>query len=290
MSMGPLADLLLLVKFRLCLGVACSAALGWLLRTGARGVAPALLFASVLALACGAGCLNNVQDARLDRAFARTRGRPLPAGRIRPARAVAIAALLLGAGLAGLFLGPFPPACGWTGLLSVLCYNAVYTPLKRRTLYALVPGVVCGALPPLIGWLAAGGPSDDLLIAGVMIASGLWQPPHFWLVVLKHHADYRQGAIPSMLSVFSRGQVTRILFAWVVALAVALLALPLAARADASWLAAAVATDAVLLVVIFAGQIFARPAGPSYRLLFALLNLAVLAAVALVALHRRLAG
>lgn len=278
-SSRALKDIASVVKLRLSLPLAASALFGYLLRPGAPAAGAAGLFFSVLALSAGAGCLNNWQDRTLDRALARTRSRPLPAGRIGAGRALALAVLLLAAGLGGLLAGPNPGRAAAAGALAVLCYNAIYTPMKPRTLYALAPGIACGVLPPLIGWLAAGGGFHAGPIWTLMTIFGLWQPPHFWLLVLAHQEDYRTGPVPSMLAVFSQEQLARILFMWVVALAMALLALPLAAGFSAG-LVAAVVLDACVLVAFFALRLFARERPGNYRSLFAALNLAVFLAAA----------
>jgi protoheme IX farnesyltransferase len=279
MSPRPLQDLISVLKLRLSLFVALAALMGYLLRRGAPVEGAITVFFSMLALSAGAGCLNNWQDRTLDRTLERTCTRPLPAGRMSTGGALALACLLILTGLGGLLSVPAPAWPFATGLLAVILYNAVYTPMKPRTLYAMGPGVLCGVLPPLVGWLAAGGRFHAGPIWTLMTVFGLWQPPHFWLHMLVHQKDYRPGSMPSMLAVFSRAQVVRITFIWVMALAIALLALPLAVGSSMTLLLVIV-LDVALLVASFAHALFVRDEPGSYRLLFAELNAAVFLAAA----------
>jgi heme o synthase len=131
------------------------------------------------------------------------------------------------------------------------------------------------ALAALMGYLLRRGAP----VQGAATVFALWQPPHFWLHALAHQEDYRNGAVPSWLAVFSKAQMLRILFAWVLALAMALLALPLAVRPSGALLAVVV-LDAGCLVAFFARALFMREQPWRYRGLFATLNLAVFLATA----------
>lgn len=285
---GRAADLAGLSKLRLSLAIASSALAGYILQRGAVTPEAGVVFMAVLSVAAGCGALNNVQDRTLDATLTRTCGRPLPAGRVRPATALILAGMLMSAGLAALAAGPFPLSAALATAAAAACYNGLYTPMKRRTLHALTPGIVCGALPPLAGWLAAGGSARDPAVWALMVAFGLWQPPHFWLIVLAHPGDYGSGRLPSMLRLFSRAQLARILFAWVAALSLSLPALLLVLGRPDALLAAAMSVDTAALLGVFAWQLFGRPE-PRLALLFASLNSSVLLAVALLVV-RRLTG
>ncbi len=181
-----------------------------------------LPFAGVFLLAGGSTALNQVQERDLDGRMLRTRNRPLPAGRLRPRTALLAALLLIAGGLAALAAAGFPPLL--LGVTAVLFYNGIYTPLKRRTAFAVLPGAVCGALPPLIGWTAAGGHPADfraVLLAGLLF---LWQVPHFWLFAEKHREDYRRAGLPLLATSFTPSQVRRLAFSWSLALAAAIAA------------------------------------------------------------------
>jgi hypothetical protein len=131
----------------------------------------------------------------------RTRSRPLPSGRVRPAEAVVFGALLTATGLATLLW-----RCGalatTVAFLTWASYLFAYTPLKRRTPLATLVGSVPGALPPVIGWTAASGRLD----AGALILFAilfLWQIPHFLAIAWLYRDDYARAGFP-MLPVLDR--------------------------------------------------------------------------------------
>lgn len=282
-----LADILRLIKGRLALAVGAATFAGYALHPAAPLVGALPLLAGIIILAAGAGCLNNWQDRHFDRLLDRTRDRPLPAGRVGAPLALALACGLIAVALAILCIAPFPWRAPITAAVSVLCYNALYTPLKRWSVLAMAPGIACGSLPPLIGWFAAGGGLDSAAVWGLIVVFGLWQPPHFWLIVLRHHGDYPRGGFPSLLSILTRPQIIRILFSWAVALAMALLSLPLAVRTMSPLLVSALLADSALMIALFAGQLFFRRSPPNYRLLFVWLNLTVFVGVFLAVLCTR---
>lgn len=103
------------------------------------------------------------------------------------------------------------------GLFSILWYNGIYTYLKRATAFAVVPGSLTGALPPVIGWTAAGGHLLDktsLILALIFL---IGQVPHFWLLILKYGQEYKKAGLPVLSDVFSNVQIKRLSFAWVAA-------------------------------------------------------------------------
>ena len=279
-------DLARLLKLRLSLMIAAASVAGYFLCQDKISLGVAILFGSVLALSAGAGCLNNLQDRDTDRLFERTRCRPLPAGRISARLALLLAVALLVAGLLGLLAGPFPARAALAAGLAIVCYNGLYTPLKGRTILGLVPGIACGAMPPLIGWLAAGGQALAPPIWVLMAVFGLWQPPHFWLILLAHGDDYSTGPVPPMLALFSKRQLTRLLFVWVTAVGAGLTALPLGASVPSTALAILTLLNATALVGLCGYQLFARKTDPDYKLLFVYLNAAVFIGVALSVLQR----
>jgi protoheme IX farnesyltransferase len=138
----------------------------------------------------GALALNQYVEREIDAIMLRTRARPLPSGRLRPADALAFGTALLVGGLS--YLAAFG---GWTpaGLaaLSALAYLAVYTPLKRHSYAATLVGAVPGALPVLIGWTVAGGPLGRSALALFGIAY-LWQLPHVLGLAWMLREDYQR--------------------------------------------------------------------------------------------------
>ena len=232
------------------------------------------LFALFL-LCLGSATLNNYQDRDIDRRLQRTRRRALARGEIRPQAALIQAAVLILAGTVGLFLAGGSVALPLTGLIAVGFYNVIYTPLKRRTVLAIIPGAVCGMLPVLMGWMAAGGGSGlgspKLWI--LMVVFGVWQLPHFWLVVLAHRDDYRSSGIPSMLRILSVGQLRQLVFVWAAAFVILTLCLPLyrvILSETAAWILLA---NALILAAVFG--VFLRGDRDRYRVLFRHLSLSL---------------
>ncbi|MFA7537051.1 MAG: protoheme IX farnesyltransferase [Desulfuromonadales bacterium] len=212
-----------LIRLPLTAMVAAAALAGWALHP-APAAGPWLMAAGVFLLAGGCTALNQWQERDLDARMRRTCRRPLPAGRIAPRTALLVAVSGLGGGLFALAgLGGVPALLG---AAAAAIYNGLYTPLKRRTVFAVLVGGLSGALPPLIGWTAAGGAWSDfrgLLPAGLLF---LWQVPHFWLFAEKHREDYRRAGLPTPGDLFAPGQRRRLAFAWIAALACATLTLP----------------------------------------------------------------
>jgi protoheme IX farnesyltransferase len=213
-----------LIRFRLCLAVAGAALAGYRLAGGNAPAAALMVLAGVFLLAACGSILNQVQERHSDALMARTRLRPLPAGRLGPGTALILGLLAGGSGT--LVLLPLSRAAAGAGLLALLCYNGLYTPLKKHTTLALLPGALCGSLAPAIGWLAGGGlPADFhiVLVSGLLF---LWQIPHFWLLALKHGDDLRRAGLFPGLPMIPENRARRLIFVWAFALIAAAPLLP----------------------------------------------------------------
>jgi heme o synthase len=194
-----------LSKFGIVLLVLVSAAAGFMLRAPLGAdfpwVSGLVALVGVMLLSSGASALNQVQERDRDALMARTANRPLPSGRLTHAQGLAFAALATAVGTAVLWLG-IGRTAGVPGLIAAIFYNGVYTPwLKPTSPFAAVPGAIPGSIPPVIGWVAAGG---DLSDAGAVILFGilfLWQMPHFWALALRYRADYASGGFPMVSEV-----------------------------------------------------------------------------------------
>jgi heme o synthase len=202
-----------LFRLRLSLLNGITAVGGYLLFPAPLAAGPMLaLFFGVSLLAAGGTALNQVLERDLDGLMARTRCRPLPQGLLSPATAAAMGFGCILAGLLALAVaGGVLPAL--LGILALVWYLAVYTPLKRRSPLALLLGGVSGSLPPMIGYCLAGGSPADyrvVILAGLLY---LWQVPHFWLLQQRHADDYRRAGIPLC------GDVTILRRPWLASLA-----------------------------------------------------------------------
>jgi len=185
--------------------------------TGAAGLAvapgsihPVLAAVAVLCIAVAAGAagaINMWYERDIDALMARTRGRPLPSGRVEPAEALTLGVMLslFSVMLMGL-------ALNWVaaGLLALAIgfYVFVYTIwLKRRTPQNIVIGGAAGAFPPMIGWAAATG---EVTLASVALFALIffWTPPHFWALALVSSGDYARAGVP-MLPVVAGPRATK---------------------------------------------------------------------------------
>jgi heme o synthase len=197
---GSWRDYLTLTKPRIMSLLLLTAAGGMLV--GARGVPSAGLLAATLgglALACGgASALNHVLDRDIDRLMGkRTRGRPVAAGRIPPARALEFGLAL--SALSFVVLASFANILA--ALLAVfgnLFYVLVYTRwLKRSTPQNIVIGGAAGAVPPVVGWAAATG---NLTLPALLLflIVFFWTPPHFWALALLIRREYAAARVPML--------------------------------------------------------------------------------------------
>jgi protoheme IX farnesyltransferase len=187
----------------------------------------------IFLLASGSSALNQSQDRRIDALMERTRHRPIPSGHMEGATVVFLAVLLIGLGASLL-----ASVKGNTDLLlllgafAIVWYNGVYTYLKRITAFAVVPGALIGAVPPVIGFVAAGGSPLDPLIVLVAAFFFVWQIPHFWLILLMCGDQYGSAGLPTLTNLFSRRQLLRMTAMWLLATAAAGLVLPTVAPGE----------------------------------------------------------
>jgi len=213
-----------LLRLRLTAMVAASTAVGYLLwqpSGSSRGLAAML---AVTLLTSGCTVLNQVQERFLDARMQRTRGHPLAAGRLSPGSGLLLAGLLLLFGL--LLLVLLDGRALLLGLFAIAWYNGIYTLLKRRSSLAVIPGSLCGALPPLIGWCVAGGALEHPAIGLVCGLLVLWQVPHFLLFVSRHRDDYRRAGLPLFAEAIPQERLRSVLTLWLAAVAAAGLLLP----------------------------------------------------------------
>jgi protoheme IX farnesyltransferase len=213
-----------LIRLRMAIAVTCAALAGFLLAAGFQpGGALPMALAVFLLAACGS-ILNQVQERRSDALMSRTCRRPLPSGRLHPGTALA-AALVAGIGGTAILL-MLNRNAAIAGVLAIFCYNALYTPLKKWSFLALLPGALCGSMAPAIGWLAGGGRPEDyrlVLLCGLLL---LWQIPHFWMFALNNRADLERAGLFPGLPIAPKSYALRLIFVWIFALAVATLLLP----------------------------------------------------------------
>lgn len=159
-----------------------------------------VVFATML-IAGGTAALNHYIERESDRHMRRTASRPLPSGVLQPGHALAFGIVLCIAGAVDLYFTAGALASE-LGVATCLSYLLAYTPLKKRTVWATFVGAIPGAIPPMIGWVAATGTLDRgaWLLFGILF---LWQFPHFHAISWMYREDYARAGI-MMLPVVDR--------------------------------------------------------------------------------------
>ncbi len=205
---GKLASYVTLTKPRIILMVLLTVVVGFVL--GARGSShPATLLLTLLGtglVAGGASAWNQVLERSRDARMRRTASRPLPTGRLAPVPAGLFASVLTVVGVVVLALAANELAAA-VAVATFLLYVAVYTPLKARTTLNTAIGAVPGALPPVIGWVAATGRLGIEAWALFLIVF-LWQFPHFLAIAWIHRDDYARAGHKMLPTVDPKGAIT----------------------------------------------------------------------------------
>lgn len=205
-----------LTKFRITFAVTITTFVGYLLHNAGVNLSIILPTLGVLILASGASALNEYQERNIDSKMERTNSRPIPSGRISPSNALMISLALIIIGLFLLLLQSL--ITFYLGLFTLIWYNGIYTPLKSITSFAIIPGALVGALPPIIGWAASGGNIFDTKIISFAAFMFIWQIPHFWLLLLLYDEQYKKAGFPTLSRLFSVNQIINITFSWIVIL------------------------------------------------------------------------
>jgi len=264
-----------LIKLPISLMASASAFTGYILHFPALNSSSILIFISVFLLAGGSAAMNHYQDRTIDCFFSRTRERPLPRKLIQATHVLLFACGLIFMGLSGLFLSRVSFLPMLIGLIAILLYNGLYTPLKEKTILAIIPGTICGMMPPLIGWTAAGGNLRVPEIWILMTLIGLWQLPHFWLLILANRMEYCLSNIPNMLNIFTVGKLKNILFVWVLAFACMALFLPAFRILETPWMQWLLLIYFIPLLCFFGFSLLPKQKSSDYTGLFIYLNISM---------------
>jgi len=212
-------------KFTIAIPVALTGFLGYFMAQPALDLNALFSTTGIFFLSMASGSLNQIQERRTDALMERTAGRPLPSGDISLTQAIfsSVSLILSGTALLMLTNQLLAPILG---IFTLLWYNLVYTPLKRLTAFAVLPGALIGALPPLIGWTAAGGDPLDMEILTVAFLLFVGQMPHYWLLLIKIGDEFHQAGLPVITSLFDQRQIRNLSFMWIAATGVCVLMLP----------------------------------------------------------------
>lgn len=186
-----IADFKEITKVRLAISVVFSSIAGYFLG------AYELQLASILLLSFGGYCMvgasnayNQVIEKDLDALMKRTQNRPIPAGRMSVKTAMTVAIVLTILGIVSLYI--LSPKTAMFGAISIFLYTSAYTPLKTKTPLSVFVGAIPGAIPFMLGWVAA---TDDFGIepGTLFMIQFFWQFPHFWALGWMLDDDYKKG-------------------------------------------------------------------------------------------------
>lgn len=188
---GAYADFKEITKAKLAVSVVFSAVAGYFL--GAREILPEALLLLVVGGYCMVGAsnaYNQVIERELDARMHRTRHRPIPSGRMRVATALFIAIFMTLCGVVMLYM--LNPKTALFGAVSIFLYTCVYTPLKTVTPLSVFAGAFPGAIPFMLGWVAATG-EFGIEPGTLFMIQFFWQFPHFWALGWMLDEDYARG-------------------------------------------------------------------------------------------------
>ena len=180
-----------ITKVRLAISVVFSAIAGYFLG------ADTIMLGELLILSVGGYCMvgasnafNQVIEKDLDALMKRTQNRPIPSGRMTVNRAMTIAVFLTILGLSMLYY--LNPKTAMFGAISIFCYVSLYTPLKTKTPLSVFVGAIPGAIPFMLGWVAATG-NFGIEAGTLFMIQFFWQFPHFWAIGWFLFDDYKKG-------------------------------------------------------------------------------------------------
>ncbi|TPV35844.1 protoheme IX farnesyltransferase [Paucihalobacter ruber] len=180
-----------ITKMRLSLSVVFSSVAGYLLGAYSIDITTIILLCFGGYFMVGASnAYNQIIERDLDALMNRTKNRPIPAGRMQVSTAFTIAVTFTVLGIIALYI--INPRTAMYGAISIFLYTSVYTPLKTKTPFAVFVGAIPGAIPFMLGWVAA---RDQFGIEpGTLFAlQFFWQFPHFWAIGWLLYDDYKKG-------------------------------------------------------------------------------------------------
>lgn len=274
-----------LTKIRITFFVMITTGFGYIAATDIFDSDFIFLLLGVLLLACGSAALNHFQERKTDALMIRTKHRPIPSGKITPKSALEISAFLILSGIVIIVLaGNLISAL--FGILNLIWYNAIYTPLKMKTPFAIIPGSLVGAFPPIIGWTAAGGELINPQILMIAFFFFIWQIPHFWLLLLVLDEDYKKAGIPTLTNLFSKDQLARITFIWIIATAISSLFLPMVALVETEIVKYLIVFSVILLSINSLKLLKYSDDNPSIKFTFRNINFFVLFIVSIISFDK----
>ena len=219
-------EYLQLGKVSIILPVSFTAFTGYVLFHSSINLNALLVTLAVFLLGIASSALNQIQEKDKDAMMERTSNRPLSSEKLPVSLAYIFVLFSFIAGNILLFFFGNLTAV-FLGIFTIVWYNGLYTPLKRKTAFAVIPGSLTGAMPPMIGWTAAGGAIMDYHILLLAFILFMGQIPHFWLLINMYGEQCRKAGFPNLSDIFESDQIKRLNFIWIIAAIFCALLLPL---------------------------------------------------------------
>ena len=200
-----ISDVLQLTKFRLALSVVFSSIAGYFLAIDDLNLTSlTLLFVGGFSMVASSNVFNQWIEKEEDGLMTRTKNRPLPSGRMKDKTALLIGFIFLFIGIGFLYMINYRTV--FFSVLSVFIYTCIYTPLKKKTPLAVFIGAFPGAIPFMLGWVAATNKFG--IEPGILfLIQFIWQFPHFWAIGWFMHDDYKKAGF-KLLPSGKKDQIT----------------------------------------------------------------------------------
>lgn len=272
-----------LTKFRITFFVSVTTAVGFILHSGELEFNMLLPIIGVLILASGASALNEYQEKDSDSLMERTKLRPIPSGIVSSSTALFISLLLILIGSIILIIDSLN-----VFLLSIFTffwYNFIYTPLKHKTAYAIIPGSLVGAIPPIIGWTSSGGNLFNAEIFALSSFLFIWQIPHFWLLLLIYDEQYNKAGFPTLTKTLSNNKILSLSYFLIILLVLSSFGLIISSDTSG------VFTFILFIILgvftaLYSFKIISKKQKISYRKVFLLINLYVLLVLFVISIEK----
>ncbi len=263
MTNNIIISYLKLSKALLSFAVSISALIGYFISKNVDFNSGLILFFGVFFLSSAASAINQIQEHKSDILMKRTKNRPIPAKLITINNAIiySVFSLLIGS----LLLLKLNLFCFLLGLLNVIIYNLIYTPLKYKSQFALIAGGLVGAIPPIIGWSASElNLSHEIIFFSTFMF--LWQIPHFWILLLKYKNDYGKVNIKNITNNINNNKLKLVIFIWILATSILTLTFPLFGIITGSFQTIALIILNTFLILSFIKLLFTNDETYQYKM------------------------
>lgn len=208
-------NIIILMKFKIAIATGISSSVGFILSVKELNPALFAAFFGAFFLAAGAASLNQIQEWKYDALMRRTKSRPLPQHFFTVKEALPYSITFFLIGFAIIMLAMKSPISIVLGFSAFVMYNGVYTPLKRVTPFATIPGALIGVIPPILGWSLGSLNFYSAQLISLIIFLFVWQIPHFYFLLLIFEDDYKNAGFPVLTDIFTKIQISRISFFWI---------------------------------------------------------------------------